>query len=210
MAAVPLPVAQAVLASLNHLLRQQAWARDKLRAHAGRTVRMVVTSPLGAVASDATIAPDGTLGPLAADPAVDPILDPLREPPGVTLTLEPSIDAVFGFLRDGPRGLSSHLRVEGDVMLAAAVGEIAQHLRWEVEEDLSRVVGDRAAHQFGQAARAGALQAKDLRHRVESGLRQYLVEEAPTLVARQELLDLRQRLRAIESAIERIEQRLGR
>jgi ubiquinone biosynthesis accessory factor UbiJ len=197
MAAVPLPLAQAALASLNHLLRQQAWARDKLRAHAGRTVRMVVSSPLGTVLSDATIAPDGTLA------------DATGDVPGVTLTLEPSVDAVFGWLREGPRGLSSHLKVEGDVMFAAAVGEVAQHLRWEVEEDLSRVLGDRAAHQVGEAARAGARQAGELRTRMESGVRQYLVDEARTLVSRPELLELRQRLRSLEGEIERLEQRIG-
>jgi ubiquinone biosynthesis protein UbiJ len=198
MALVPLPLAQTALSALNHVLRQQSWARDRLRAHAGRTVRMVVESPFGPVASDARIALDGTLELASAVAA-----------PAVTLSLKPSIDALFGALRDGPAGLSGHLKVEGDVMVAAAVGEIAQHLRWDVEEDLSRVVGDRVAHRVGETAREGARQAQDLRGRVETGMRQFLVEEDPQLLGRADMAALSESVRELEAGIERLETRLA-
>jgi ubiquinone biosynthesis accessory factor UbiJ len=193
MAGVPLPLAQTALSALNHVLRQQAWARDRLRAHVGRTVRIVVATPLGPVRADARIAEHGTL-------EVAEI-----ESPTVTLSLTPSIDAVFGLLRDGPRGLTGHLKVEGDVMVAAAVGEIAQQLRWDVEEDLSRVFGDRVAHRMGETARQGARQADDLRGRVETGLRQFLVQEDPQLVGREDLRTLAQAVEGLEAILRRAE-----
>ncbi len=193
MAGVPLPLAQTALSALNHVLRQQAWARDRLRAHLGRTVRIVVATPLGPVRADARIAEQGTL-------EVAEI-----ESPTVTLSLTPSIDAVFGLLRDGPRGLTGHLKVEGDVMVAAAVGEIAQQLRWDVEEDLSRVFGDRVAHRMGETARQGARQADDLRGRVETGLRQFLVQEDPQLVGREDLRTLAQAVEGLEAILRRAE-----
>ncbi len=195
---VPLPLAQTALSALNHVLRQQAWARDRLRAHAGRTVRVVVASPLGPVSSGARIGEDGTLEVASVDA------------PTVTLTLTPSIDALFGLLRDGPRGLTGALKVDGDVMVAAAVGEIAQHLRWDVEEDLSRVVGDRVAHRVGETARDGVRQAEDLRGRVESGVRQFLVQEDRQLVGREEMRTLTEALRELETVVGRLESRLGR
>lgn len=195
---VPLPLAQTALSALNHVLRQQAWARDRMRAHAGRTVRIVVESPLGPVASGARIAGDGTLESASVDA------------PTVTLTLTPSIDALFGVLRDGPRGLAGALKVDGDVMVAAAVGEIAQHLRWDVEEDLSRVLGDRLAHRIGATARDGARRAGDLRGRVESGLRDFLVREDRQLVGREEMDTLSEALRELEGAVGRLESTLAR
>jgi len=197
MASVPLPLAQTALSALNHVLRQQEWARDRLRAHPGRTVRMIVASPLGPVSTDARIADDGTLAAATVDA------------PTVTLTLTPSIDALFGALRDGPRGLTGALKVDGDVMLAAAVGEIAQHLRWDVEEDLSRVVGDRVAHRLGAAARGGARRVDDLRGRVETSLRQFLVEEDRQLVGREEMASLTDAIRSLESVVARLEARAG-
>jgi ubiquinone biosynthesis protein UbiJ len=197
-AVVPLPLAQTGLSALNHVLRQQSWARDRLRAHAGRTVRMVVASPLGPVSSDARIAEDGTLELAAA-----------VTQPTVTLTLEPSLDAFFGALREGPRGLSGHLRVDGDVMVAAAVGEIAQHLRWDAEEDLSRVVGDPVAHRIGETARTGLRQARDARERVESGIRRFLVDEDRQLVGREALTTLSDAIRSLEEAVGRLEARVA-
>lgn len=193
MAGVPLPVAQTALSALNHVLRQQQWARDRLRAHAGRTIRIVVDSPLGPVSSEARIGDEGTLEVASVGA------------PTVTLSLRPSVDALFGVLRDGARGLSGHLRVDGDVMVAAAIGEIAQHLRWDVEEDLSRVFGDRLAHRMGETAREGVRQAEDLRGRVETGVRQYLVEEDQQLVGREELRTLTDALRALEATVGRLE-----
>ena len=195
---VPLPLAQTALSALNHVLRQQTWARDRLRAHAGRTVRVVVESPLGPVGSGARIAADGTL-------EVAPV-----ESPTVTLTLTPSVDALFGLLRDGPRGLTGALKVDGDVMVAAAVGEIAQQLRWDVEEDLSRVLGDRVAHRVGETARDGVRQAGDLRERVESGVREFLVREDRQLVGREEMRTLADALRELEDVVGRLESRLAR
>jgi len=194
---VPLPLAQTALSALNHVLAQQGWARDRLRAHAGRTVRMVVVSPLGPVSAGARIAGDGTLEVAGVDA------------PTVTLTLTPSIDALFGLLRDGPRGLTGALKVDGDVMVAAAVGEVAQHLRWDVEEDLSRVFGDRVAHRVGEAARDGARQADDLRGRVETGVRQYLVQEDRQLVGREDMRTLSDALRELDAAVGRLESKLG-
>lgn len=195
---VPLPLAQTALSALNHVLRQQSWARDRLRAHAGRTVRMVVESPLGPVAAGGRIAEDGTLEVAAVDA------------PTVTLTLTPSVDALFGLLREGPRGLTGAVKVDGDVMVAAAVGEVAQHLRWDVEEDLSRVLGDRVAHRMGETARDGVRQAEDLRGRVETGVRDFLVREDRQLVGRDEMGTLTDALRELEALVGRLETKLGR
>ncbi len=195
---VPLPLAQTALSALNHVLRQQSWARDRLREHAGRSVRVVVESPLGPVSAGARIAEDGTLEIAAVDA------------PTVTLTLTPSVDALFGLLRDGPRGLTGALKVDGDVMVAAAVGEVAQHLRWDVEEDLSRVFGDRVAHRMGETARDGVRQAEDLRGRLETGVRDFLVREDRQLVGRDEMRTLTDAMRELEAIVGRLESKLGR
>ncbi len=193
MAALPLPVAQVGLSALNHVLRQQVWARDRLRAYAGRTVRLAVVSPLGRVSADARIATDGTLETTAS------------EAPSVTLVLTPSVNAVFDTVRGGPQALAGQLKVEGDAMVAAAVAEIAQHLRWEVEEDLSRVVGDALAHRAGQTVRDLSLRSTEARERVRSGLRQFLVEDGRQLIESSHMRGLSQALTELDLRLARIE-----
>ncbi len=46
------------------------------------------------------------------------------------------------------------VRVEGDVQLAAEVNWLADHVRWDMEEDLSRIVGDAPAHMMAEATRS--------------------------------------------------------
>ena len=196
MVALALPLAQVAISALNHVLRQQTWARDRLRTHCGRTVRMVVVAPLGAVSADARIADDGTLE-LASS----------IDSPSVTLSLTPTFSALLGAMRDGAVGLTGHLKVEGDVMVAAAVGEIAQHLRWDIEEDLSALVGDVVAHRMAGAARAGVRQAQAIGNRAQSGLRQFLVDEDRQLLERRQLDQLGKELRDLEARLDRLSQR---
>lgn len=199
MAVLPLPLAQTGLSALNHVLRQQAWARDRLRPHAGRSVRMVVKLPFGPVSADSRIAADGTLELAAAADA-----------PTVTLTLEPRLSTALAALRDGAKGLSGGLHVEGDVMVAAAVGEVAQFLRWDAEEDLSHLVGDRLAHRVGETLRQGVAQSRVAAERASSGVRQFLVDDGRQLVERSELQALGASLEALDRRLTALEGRVLR
>ena len=51
------------------------------------------------------------------------------------------------------RGDKPKVRIEGDVQLAAEVNWLIDHVKWDAEEDLSRLVGDAAAHTLADLAR---------------------------------------------------------
>jgi ubiquinone biosynthesis protein UbiJ len=51
------------------------------------------------------------------------------------------------------RGVKPKVRIEGDVQLAAEVNWLIDHVRWDAEEDLARMIGDAPAHTLAQAAR---------------------------------------------------------
>jgi ubiquinone biosynthesis protein UbiJ len=61
------------------------------------------------------------------------------------------------------QGAKPPVRIEGDVQLAAEVNWLADNVRWDVEEDLSRIIGDAPSHMLAQAAR-----------RLADGLRDFL------------------------------------
>jgi ubiquinone biosynthesis protein UbiJ len=89
-----------------------------------------------------------------------------------------------------------------------AVGELAQHLRWDIEEDLSRLVGDVVAHRMAGAARAGVLQAQAIGDRAQSGLRQFLVDEDRQLLERRQFDQFGQELSDLEARLDRLAQRV--
>ena len=51
------------------------------------------------------------------------------------------------------RGDKPKVRIEGDVQLAAEINWLIDHVKWDAEEDLARLIGDAPAHTLAQAAR---------------------------------------------------------
>jgi ubiquinone biosynthesis protein UbiJ len=121
---------------LNHVLMQEPEARARLTRQSGRVVearwrgfvvRMVAT-------------PAGLLD-LAAAAAV----------PDLTLTLtEPS---PWNLTQAALRGDKPPVQIAGDVQFAAEINWLVDNVRWDLEEDLSRLIGDGPAHAVGNAAR---------------------------------------------------------
>lgn len=69
------------------------------------------------------------------------------------LTLELTQASILALAQQALRGEKPVVRVEGDVQLAAEVNWLVDHVRWDMEEDLSRVLGDAAAHQVAEVGR---------------------------------------------------------
>ena len=65
-------------------------------------------------------------------------------------------------------GQRPHIEVAGDAALAADVSWLLDHLRWDVQDDLARLVGDGVARQL---ARGGTAVAEALRRLVRSAVR---------------------------------------
>jgi len=59
----------------------------------------------------------------------------------------------LGHARQLFEGQRPPVQIEGDVQLAAEIAWLADHLRWDVEEDLARLMGDVPAHALADAAR---------------------------------------------------------
>lgn len=193
---------RALLAALNHLLAANDSARASLRPHAGRLIRLEARDPAQSAAWFSMLLCVSAEGLLEPAPAA-------TSSPSVTMSIRPSLDAGFAMLSKGPAGLQPHLRIEGDVLLAAALGELSRTLRWDVEEDLSRLTGDVIAHRIVGLA-AGAAQAlRELGERAGAGFaRQWSVED-PMLVARSELAEHSTLLSSLESRLASLERRTG-
>jgi len=127
---------------INHVLQQEPEAQQRLARQQGRVVRFewrfvtmqVVATPAGLL----DLAPEGA----AAE-----------------LTLTVTEASPFGLARAAFRGEKPAVRIEGDVQLAAEVNWVVDHVRWDVEDDLARAIGDVPAHTLATGARrvAGAL-----------------------------------------------------
>jgi len=127
---------------LNHVLQQEPEAQQRLLRQQGRVVRFqwrFVTMELVAT-------PAGLLD-----------LAPAGSVPELTLTV--TDESPFELARNTLRGGKPSVQIIGDVQLAAEVNWLVDHVRWDVEDDLARLIGDVPAHTVANGARraVGAL-----------------------------------------------------
>ncbi|HSV34455.1 MAG TPA: hypothetical protein VLI46_02800 [Ramlibacter sp.] len=125
----------------NHVLMQEAEAQARLARQAHRVVEARWR---------------GFLMRLAVTPAGLLDLAPPAAAPDLTLTL--TQESPWELAQAALRGDKPPVRIAGDVQFAAEINWLVENVRWDLEEDLSRLVGDAPAHAMGEAAR-GAVQA---------------------------------------------------
>lgn len=75
---------------------------------------------------------------------------PAEQAPDLVLRLQGPAWSVLQQLVQGQR---PEVQIEGDVQLAAEMAWLSDNLRWDIEEDLARLLGDVPAHAIADAAR---------------------------------------------------------
>jgi ubiquinone biosynthesis protein UbiJ len=88
---------------------------------------------------------------LQATPAGLLDLAPPAAQPDLTLTL--TEESPWGLAQAALRGDKPPVTIAGDVQFAAEINWLVDNVRWDLEEDLSRLVGDAPAHAAGETAR---------------------------------------------------------
>ena len=178
--------------ALNHLLDAEPWARERLAPFAGESLELRAP-PLPAVRL--TILPAGRVEAGGAEPAL-------------VLTLRP--EALGGLVRGGEHFMRSVEVAGSNARLAAEIMALVRHLRWDVEEDLSKLIGDVAARRVVQAGRDLAAWQADALRRLADSFADYAGEEGRLLVRRPELEALGASVAQLRDAIERLEKRIVR
>jgi ubiquinone biosynthesis protein UbiJ len=121
-------------------------------------------------------------------------------------------------LRDLPRvwheqGLSGVVgltQIQGDAGFARLVSDLAGTLRWDVEDDLSRVVGDVLAVRLVTGARNVVTGTRQTLSRVRDNLGEYLGDESGLAVRSPEFLTWSQRRQHLADRLDGLELRLRR
>lgn len=139
---------QKLVLFLNHVLLQEKEAQNRLLRKKGSVIHV----RWGIFALDLLVTPAGLLDRAGPRAKPDLLLAVAAESPGVVL------QSVLA-------GKAPPVKIEGDVQLAAEIGWLADNLSWDVEEDLSRLIGDAPAHTLASVARQAL-----------AGLRQFLAQ----------------------------------
>ena len=115
---------------VNHVLDQEPQATTRLARHTGKRIGFV----WGGLRMQLVISPAGLLMTVPDHSTTEPDLRiDMRDAPVSQIAT-----AVM-------QGQQPEFDIHGDVMLAAELGWLKEHVRWDIEDDLARVVGDAPA-----------------------------------------------------------------
>lgn len=137
-----------VLLLVNHVLMQEPQAQARLVRQKGSVVRV-----------------EWREFSLALEVTPAGLLD--RLPPADAAARKP--DLLLGVTETSPttlvqtalQGDKPPIKIEGDVQLAADIGWLVDHVRWDLEEDLARMIGDAPAHTVCTVGRRAVAALRD-------------------------------------------------
>ena len=120
---------------LNHVLMQEPEAMERLGNQSGRIARV----QWRAYSMTLQITPAGLLDLAPASAMPD-------------LRIEVADTSPFAIAQSAMRGDKPTILIDGDVKFAAEINWLVDNVRWDVEEDLARVIGDAPAHAISTVA----------------------------------------------------------
>jgi ubiquinone biosynthesis protein UbiJ len=107
-------------------------------------------------------------------------------------------------IRDGSLDLS------GDARLAEKFQKLLNHAKPDVDEELSSLIGDVAAHRLGEISRGIGRWGRDVRSTMGANIREYLQEESRDAPSRYEADKFSKNVGTLRDDVDRLEARVNR
>ena len=185
-------LAAPAVAAINHLLAQEAWARDALVLHAGKAACI----DAGSITVRMQVMRDGMLAVAGLD-----------QPANVTIRMKLSdLPLIF---QHRERAFS-YVTIEGDAEFANTISQLSKGLRWEAEHDLAKLAGPIAARRVVGGARGIVAQARSTHRKLSENLAEYFLDEQPMLVRPAMLDELTSDISRLRDDVERAAKRLAK
>ena len=181
---------------LQHLTNQNNWSRPHLQPFAAKVIQLDFTL----IKVNLLILEDGSLA-IAGDSYNK------GATPDASIYVPPSLALR---LLAGDEAAKTQIKIEGDAHLATEFSKVLQNMRWDVEEDLSHVVGDIAASKISAASTAAYVTAKKQSINAAEMLSEYWQEEKPILAKKRHAESFNAEVDTLRSDVARFEKRLNK
>jgi ubiquinone biosynthesis protein UbiJ len=186
------PTSSFAVTTINHLLAQEAWARDTLIRRAGK----VACIDMGHVRLCMRVARDGMLEAAGSEDAPD-------------VTIHVKLSDLPLILQNRDRAFS-YVRIEGDAEFANTISQLSKGLRWDAEHDLERFLGPIATNRLVGGARAAVSHATGAGRRLAENVAEFLLEERRVLIRPTIVDDFAGEVNRLRDDVERSAKRIAK
>lgn len=183
-------IAPLVTRFLQHITQQNNWARPYLTPFSGQ----IICFDFSLMRAHLIILEDGSLA-----------VAPSQTQANATVHIPPSLGMR---LVAGDAQAKSLIKIEGDMHLATEVSKVLQQMRWDIEEDISHVVGDIAAFKLGEVSQSMFAQAKKQTTDLADMVAEYWQEEKNVLAKKTHVTQFNDAVDTLRHDVERFEKRL--
>ncbi len=175
---------------LQHLISQNSWANTMLQPFAGKSVQFNISL----INTTLVILENGSLA-IAGE----------TNTPDAIVTIPPSL-----LLRLIAKDESAKLKIniEGDTHLAAELAKVLANMRWDYEDDLSKLIGDIPANKMGEFSRQTTKTIKDTTTNLAEMLSEYWQEETPMIAKKRHIEEFNAGVDNLRADVARFEKKL--
>lgn len=175
---------------LQHLIAQNTWAHEILQPFAGQSVQLNIAL----VHTTLVILENGSLAIAGETNTADARV---TISPGLLLRL---------LAKDETARLQ--IEIEGDTHLAAELAKVLTNMRWDYEEDLSKVIGDVPAYKIGKFTKQASQSVKETTTNLAEMLSEYWQEENPLIAKKRHVEQFNTEVDTLRADVDRLEKRL--
>ena len=187
---------------LQHIIAQNQWAKPHLQPFAGKTIGFDFVIAKASL----TILEDGSFC-LAKNSQKhsqehsreknDALEANIYAPPSLVLRM-----------MAGDEAAKMQFKIEGDTRLATEVSKVLQNIRWDYEDDLSKITGDIVANKTVNLAKKTIATAKQQGKDAVDMLSEFWQEEKPLLAKKWQVEQFNANVDTLKSDAARLEKRL--
>jgi len=174
---------------INHLLNQNDWMQTKLQPYLG----MVIVLEIDTLLLKFTVNNEGQL-----------IVNDTENPPDahIQMTLKSLIQLITQKKKNG-------ITVKGNLDLANEFSKVIENIEWEMEEDLSRFIGDIPAGEITKISKIVLKQTKKNIINLTENFIEYWQEENKILAKNDDLKTFNSNVDSLEEDVDRMEAKMN-
>ncbi|MDP3087022.1 MAG: hypothetical protein Q8M99_02340 [Methylotenera sp.] len=176
---------------LQHLISQNSWTNSILQPFSGKSVQF----NSGQMSASVVILENGSLAIAGETNVADAIV---TIPPSLLIRLIAKDESA-----------KMQISIAGDTHLASEFAKVFANMRWDYEDDLSKIVGDIPANKIGSITREAVYSVKETSINLAEMLSEYWQEENPIIAKKNHLEEFNTQVDTLRSDVARFEKKLG-